>query len=152
MQFIDLCDVLRFHERPAGVIERIGGLVDIPPEADLAIRAARLLAETFEVGEASPSRSTSGFPCRADLAAAARTRRPCCVALNALWSLGLSEDDLAESGSQVGRRCPIFRPWRGGLGRRCRGTPDRDGRTLKAIYLVVKPDAEVSTVDDLSGR
>src|SRR6201991_1280509 len=45
MQFIDLSDELYFYRRPPGIIERVAGLDDVPPEQDLAIRAARLLAE-----------------------------------------------------------------------------------------------------------
>ena len=44
MQFVDLCDELRFHERPAGTIERIAGPAEIPAESDIAVKAARALA------------------------------------------------------------------------------------------------------------
>src|SRR5215212_1795003 len=44
IQFVDLADELKFWQRPAGVIERLVGPSDVPPESDLVIRAARLLA------------------------------------------------------------------------------------------------------------
>src|SRR3954454_24607493 len=44
MQFIDLNDEIHFLRRPNGVIERLDGLADVPPESDLAVKAARLLA------------------------------------------------------------------------------------------------------------
>src|SRR6188474_3728540 len=49
MQFVDLCDELRFHERPAGTIERITGPADIPAESDIAVKAARALATGRDV-------------------------------------------------------------------------------------------------------
>src|SRR5262245_51845283 len=51
MQLIDLCDELRFFRRPAGVIERVAGPAEIPAEADLVVRAARLLASRFGVAQ-----------------------------------------------------------------------------------------------------
>src|SRR5262245_47050728 len=44
IQFVDLCDELKFWQRPNGVIERLSGPSEVPPESDLVIRAARLLA------------------------------------------------------------------------------------------------------------
>src|SRR5690606_18835662 len=49
IQFIDLCDELYFYKRADGLIERLAGPADIPPEDDLVVRAARLLAARYEV-------------------------------------------------------------------------------------------------------
>ena len=42
-QFIDLCDQIRFHERPPGVIERLRQIPGVAPESDLTVRAARIV-------------------------------------------------------------------------------------------------------------
>ncbi|MCB1738297.1 MAG: 4-(cytidine 5'-diphospho)-2-C-methyl-D-erythritol kinase, partial [Gammaproteobacteria bacterium] len=42
-QFVDWCDWLSFEIDDSGVISRHGGLEHVPEEADLTVRAARLL-------------------------------------------------------------------------------------------------------------
>src|SRR5688500_20314728 len=49
MQFVDLCDELRFHERPAGTIERIAGPAGIRAVSDIAVTEARALATGRDV-------------------------------------------------------------------------------------------------------
>ncbi len=44
-QLIDLCDSIGLAPRADGRIERVEGMAEVPPEVDLAVRAARLLQQ-----------------------------------------------------------------------------------------------------------
>jgi 4-diphosphocytidyl-2-C-methyl-D-erythritol kinase len=144
LQFIDICDELRFYDRPARVIERISGPHDVLPEHDLVIRAARLLASKAGrengVGIALDKR----IPMQAGLGGGSSDAATVLVALNRLWEVGLSVDALVELGLELGADVPVFvrgrAAWVEGVGERLTPYDFPD-----ALYLVVKPQANVST-------
>lgn len=146
IQFIDLCDELQFFARPSGVIERIAGPVDVPAEADLTIRAARLLAQTagqeLGVGVALHKR----IPQQAGLGGGSSDAATVLVALNRLWRLALPVERLADLGAKLGADVPVFvrgqAAWVEGVGERI--TPCE---FPESVFLVVKPLAAVSTAE-----
>jgi len=144
MQFIDLCDELQFYRRPAGVIERVAGNADIPAEDDLVIRAARLLASHAAIQHGVAIALTKRIPIQGGLGGGSSDAATVLVALNRLWGVGLDEDALAQIGLQLGADVPFFvrghAAWAEGVGERL--TPVD---YPESGYLVVKPDAAVST-------
>jgi 4-diphosphocytidyl-2-C-methyl-D-erythritol kinase len=144
MQFIDLSDELRFFERPPGVIDRIGGLADVPPDSDLAVRAARLLASRTSASSGVAIQIHKRIPVQGGLGGGSSDAATVLVALNRLWGAGLSVDELAELGLQLGADVPLFvrgqAAWAEGVGERLTPCefPER-------VYLVIKPQAAVST-------
>jgi len=144
MQFIDLCDELHFYRRPAGVIERVAGNVDIPADADLVIRAARLLATQTAALQGVAIALNKRIPIQGGLGGGSSDAATVLVALNKLWGVGLDEDALARLGLQLGADVPFFvrgrAAWAEGVGERL--TPVD---FPEAAFLVVKPDAAVST-------
>jgi 4-diphosphocytidyl-2-C-methyl-D-erythritol kinase len=146
IQFIDLCDQLRFYRRPPGLIERVSGPTDVLPEADLVIRAARLLAATggssFGVGIELDKK----IPMQAGLGGGSSDAATVLVALNRLWNVGLTVDQLSELGLKLGADVPVFvrgeAAWMEGNGEVL--TP-ADFET--PAYLVIKPAVAVSTAE-----
>jgi 4-diphosphocytidyl-2-C-methyl-D-erythritol kinase len=149
IQFIDLCDEVRFWRRPAGAIERVKGPNDIPPESDLAIRAARLMAAQAAAPVGVGIELHKRIPTQAGLGGGSSDAATVLVALNRLWGLGLDVDQTAALGLQLGADVPMFvrgnSAWMEGVGEIL--TPTEFD---PALYLVIKPDAEVATSDIFS--
>jgi len=146
MQFIDLCDELRFFRRPQGVIERIDGPAEIPAETDLVVRAAQLLAAQAEVDGGVAIAVTKRIPIQGGLGGGSSNAATVLVALNRLWGLDLSIDQLASLGLQLGADVPLFvrgqAAWAEGVGERLTPIELPEG-----LYLVLKPQVAVSTAE-----
>ena len=146
MQFIDLFDELRFYKRPEGVIERLGGLPDVPADADLVVRAARLLASHTGTQQGAAIDVTKNIPSQAGLGGGSSDAATTLVALNRLWGIGLDVDLLAALGLKLGADVPVFvrghAAWAEGVGEVLTPIEPPENR-----YLVLKPQASVSTVE-----
>jgi len=146
IQFIDLCDELRFYRRERGVIERIAGPAEVPPESDLVVRAARLLAAHAAVSEGVGIELTKRIPLQGGLGGGSSDAATVLVALNHLWDLKLTTDEVAELGLKLGADVPVFvrgrAAWVEGIGEQLTAAdfPEQ-------VYLVVKPRAAVSTAE-----
>lgn len=143
MQFVDLCDELRFHERPPGTIERIAGPAEIPAESDIVVKAARALAAGRHVPGAGIE-LLKRIPVQGGLGGGSSDAATVLVALNELWQLRLSVDELARIALTLGADVPFFvrgsAAWVEGVGEQLTpyDFPER-------VYLIVKPQAAVST-------
>jgi 4-diphosphocytidyl-2-C-methyl-D-erythritol kinase len=146
MQFIDLADELHFFNRPDGVIERLGGLPDVPPESDLVIKAARLLAQETGSKAGVAIHVTKRVPVQAGLGGGSSDAATVLVALNHLWRTGLDVNAVAAIGAKLGADVPVFvrghAAWAEGVGERI--TPID---LPEEIYLVVKPAAAIATAE-----
>ncbi len=145
-QFIDLCDEITFDERPAGVIERVAGPVDIPADQDLTVRAARLLAEHTGAKRGVAIAVNKRIPVQGGLGGGSSNAATVLVALNVLWDLKLSTAELAGLGLRLGADVPVFvqgqAAWAEGVGEQL--TPQD---FPEEVYLVVRPDVAVSTAE-----
>lgn len=145
MQFVDLCDELRFHERPSGTIERIAGPAEIPAESDIAVKAARALAAGRDVPGVGIE-VQKRIPVQGGLGGGSSDAATVLVALNELWRLRLSVDELARIALILGADVPFFvrgsAAWAEGVGEQLTpyDFPERH-------YLIVKPQAAVSTAE-----
>lgn len=145
-QFIDLCDELAFVDRPAGIVERISGLEEVPAEQDLVVRAARLLLAQTDVSKGVGIVVRKRIPVQGGLGGGSSDAATVLVALNHLWGLGLSLDELAGMGAGLGADVPVFvhgrAAWAEGIG---------DILTPydfpAPVYLVVQPGTAVSTAE-----
>jgi 4-diphosphocytidyl-2-C-methyl-D-erythritol kinase len=145
MQFVDLCDQLRFHERPRGTIERIAGPAEIPPESDIAVKAARALAQGRDVPGVGIELDKR-IPLQAGLGGGSSDAATVLVALNEIWQLRLPVDELARIGLALGADVPFFvrgrAAWVEGIGEQL--TPYD---FPESHYLILKPQAAVSTAE-----
>jgi 4-diphosphocytidyl-2-C-methyl-D-erythritol kinase len=144
MQFITLNDELRFFRRPPGVIERLGGLANVPAESDLVVRAARVLAEQSGAGSGVAIDVTKNIPAQAGLGGGSSDAATVLVALNRLWNLNLTPDALVTLGLRLGADVPLFvrgvTAWAEGVGEYLTALD-----VPEVTYLVIKPQAAVST-------
>ena len=143
MPFIDLCDELRFHERPAGTIERTAGPAEIPAESDIVVKAARALTQGRDVPGVGIE-LTKRIAVQAGLGGGSSDAATVLVALNQIWQLRLTVDELARIGLTLGADVPFFvrgtAAWAEGVGEQLTPYDFPEGH-----FLVVKPQAAVST-------
>jgi len=145
-QFIDLCDEIRFWQRPAGVIERLGEVPGVPADLDLTVRAARLLAEGRSISSGVGIEVGKNLPMQGGVGGGSSDSATVLVALNELWGLGLDLETLTSLGLRLGADVPVFvrqqAAWAEGVGEIL--TP---AEFPEAIYLLVRPDAAVATAE-----
>jgi len=121
-QFLDHGDWLWFERRADGIIERQGVVAGVVPEADLIIRAARLLQQATGTGYGATVRIEKRLPLGGGLGGGSSDAATTLVALNQYWQTGLSLAQLAELGLQLGADVPVFvhgqAAWAEGVGER----------------------------------
>jgi 4-diphosphocytidyl-2-C-methyl-D-erythritol kinase len=147
-QFVELQDELNFYPRPTGVIERIGGPLEVEAAADLAVRAAQALADhvaaTTPLAHGVAIELHKRIPLQAGLGGGSSDAATTLTALNHLWGLNLPLGELLPLGLKLGADVPVFlnglAAWAEGVGDLL--TPyDFPAPT----YLLVKPAVAVST-------
>jgi 4-diphosphocytidyl-2-C-methyl-D-erythritol kinase len=145
-QFIDLCDTLRFWRRPDGVIERVGDLAGIPPDTDIALRAARALADRYGAAAGVGIEIDKRLPEQGGVGGGSSDAATTLIALNRLWGLVRPVDELASLGLTLGADVPVFvrgrAAWAEGVGERLISAD-----YAEATYLLVRPDAAVATAE-----
>jgi len=145
-QFIDLCDELSFWHRADGVIERVGEVTGVPADADLALRAARVLAAQHGVRAGVGIELRKRLPVQGGVGGGSSDAATVLVALNRLWRLDLSVEALAALGLGLGADVPVFvrgqAAWAEGVGEQL--TP---ADFPAPIYVLVQPDATVTTTE-----
>jgi 4-diphosphocytidyl-2-C-methyl-D-erythritol kinase len=151
-QFIDLCDELQFRRLPEDSgIHRVGGDGCVPADEDLVVRSARLLQQHCGVSRGVEIRLRKRIPMGAGLGGGSSDAATTLHALNRLWQLGLTHDQLAELGLSLGADVPVFihgfAAFAEGIGERLQPIFPRT-----PWYLLVTPDVHVSTGEIFSDR
>ncbi len=107
-QFLDHADFLRFSPRADGRIRRVYDLPGVSEEADLILRAARLLQRHAGCSQGADIELDKRLPAGGGLGGGSSDAATTLVALNAIWDTGLDSDALAELGLQLGADVPVF--------------------------------------------
>jgi 4-diphosphocytidyl-2-C-methyl-D-erythritol kinase len=145
-QFIDLCDELRFWQRPPGVIERVSDLPGVPVDDDLCVRAARLLTGRARAPAGVAIEVAKRLPMQGGVGGGSSDAATVLVALNDLWGLGLPATELAALGLTLGADVPVFvhgrAAWAEGIGEELAPID-----VPEPFYLLVRPDVTVSTAE-----
>ena len=119
-QFLELADVLRFKLRADGIISRRHVLTGVSESDDLTVRAARLLKSTAGVASGVEIDLTKNIPVGGGLGGGSSDAATVLVALNAIWGLGLTNEELAKLGLGLGADVPVFifgrSSWAEGIG------------------------------------
>ncbi len=147
-QFVDLCDEIRIEVRADGQIRRVVDMPGVPEEADLCVRAARLLQAASGSPLGADLDVLKRIPMGGGLGGGSSDAATCLVALNHLWQLRWSLDDLAALGLKLGADVPVFVrgrvAWAEGVGERL--TPLYPPLApAETNYLILKPNIGVST-------
>ena len=140
---IDWYDTLHFEVRPNGQISREDLSVPLPAD-DLITRAARLLQQTSGTSMGAHIAIDKSIPAQAGMGGGSSDAATCLLALNKLWNLHYSVNQLALLGLQLGADVPFFirghNAWVEGIGEIM--TPV----TLSpAQFAVVKPPEGLET-------
>lgn len=143
-QFIDLMDHLDFTIREDGEIHRTSEMVGIAEADDLVVRAARALQDATMTHYGADIHVNKRIPARGGLGGGSSNAATTLVALNALWGIGLSQQQLATIGLELGADVPIFiyghAAWAEGVGEHF--TP---AKPKESSYLVIYPGCSVPT-------
>jgi 4-diphosphocytidyl-2-C-methyl-D-erythritol kinase len=141
---IDRCDRLRLRLRDDGRVERVNVVPGVPPDQDLAVRAALLLQEASGCTQGVDIEIEKSIPMGGGLGGGSSDAATVLMALDRLWKTGFGPEALAELAAPLGADVPYFldgQPaWAEGTGDRL--TPiDLPPRW----YLVLVPPVGVPT-------
>jgi 4-diphosphocytidyl-2-C-methyl-D-erythritol kinase len=145
-QFLEYGDSVFISPRGDGRIVRADDLPGIPAEDDLALRAARLIQRASGCDLGADIRIDKRIPMGAGLGGGSSDAATTLVALNRLWNLGFTPDELAQLGLTIGADVPVFvrghAAWAEGIGERL--TPIE---LPEPWFVVLTPPVHVSTAE-----
>lgn len=113
-QFLDYGDTLTIEPRTDGQLRLLTPVAGVPDEENLIVRAARLLMHAASESDRLPAGSGADIsidkrlPMGGGTGSGSSNAATVLVALNHLWGCGLSEDELATLGLQLGADVPVF--------------------------------------------
>jgi len=143
-RLIDLVDWIELSPREDGAVRLAEPLPGVPEDADLTVRAARLLQEVGAVRMGVTIRVAKRIPIGGGLGGGSSDAATTLIALDELWGTGLSRVELSALAVRLGADVPFFLLGRNafaeGIGERL--TPLDLG---PAWYVVITPQVAVST-------
>jgi 4-diphosphocytidyl-2-C-methyl-D-erythritol kinase len=149
-QFVDLCDEITLTVREDGQICRQTPIAGVTEEADLCVRAARALQKAAGAALGADISLLKRIPIGGGLGGGSSDAATVLVALNHLWDLNLSTDELAGLGLKLGADVPVFvrgrAAWAEGVGERITLLYPPEA-PLETNYLILKPNVFVSTAE-----
>lgn len=148
-QFLDYSDELEFELRDDGQIILETEFPHVPHEQNLIVKAARCLQKSSEQCPGVSIRIDKKLPMGGGLGGGSSNAATTLVALNQLWDVGLSEDELAQVGLVLGADVPVFvrgyAAWAEGVGENLQPI-----ELSEPWFLVVSPGVEISTQEIFS--
>ncbi len=142
-QLIDLYDWLEFTQTEDHQIS-IDGLNSVDIEQNLIYKATQILKPFAKAITGLKIRIEKTIPMGAGLGGGSSNAAATLIVVNQLWQCGLTIDQLAELGVQLGADVPIFvhgrNAWAEGIGEHLTFI-DLDQKQ----YIVLKPDCFIST-------
>lgn len=143
-RFIDLQDTLHFSLREDGIVRRSNAVEGVAEDQDLCVRAARLLQSDTGTGLGVDIAVEKHIPMGGGLGGGSSDAATTLIALNRLWSLGLSRAHLMRLGLQLGADVPVFvfgrNAFAEGVGEQLQPYP-----LDEAWYAVLFPPVQVPT-------
>ncbi|MGO4998415.1 4-(cytidine 5'-diphospho)-2-C-methyl-D-erythritol kinase [Oceanisphaera sp. W20_SRM_FM3] len=145
-QFVDYGDTLGFALAPKGELVLKADLPEVATEQNLIIKAARLLQAHTGCTQGAQIQLTKRLPMGGGLGGGSSDAATTLLALNHLWQLGLSPNELATLGLRLGADVPVFiqghAAFAEGVGEQL--TP---ASPPEPWYLILHPNVSVSTAD-----
>jgi 4-diphosphocytidyl-2-C-methyl-D-erythritol kinase len=150
-RFIDRSDEIAIRVRRDAQVLRRNEVPGVSAEADLCVRAARLLQQVSGCRLGAELEVDKRLPVGGGLGGGSSDAATVLIALNRLWRLGLSHDDLGRLALQLGADVPVFvfgrNAFAEGVGERLQALDLKP-----AWYLVLEPQVTVSTAEIFSAR
>ena len=150
-QLLDFYDEINFSVREDGEINRTLGNEDIPLANDLMIKSAKKLQKLSGVNLGVDIRIIKKIPSGGGLGGGSSNAATALMALNQLWGLELSKQQLIAIGKGIGADVPVFidgqSSWAEGIGEILYPL-----NLPKYFYLVVAINKHVSTQEIFSHK
>ena len=150
-QFVDISDLLDFTIRPGGGLSLNTNYSGIDSGDDLVLRSARLLQLETGCKSGADISVTKNIPMGGGLGGGSSDAATTLVALNKLWSLGLTTGQLAQLGMCLGADVPVFiygyAAWAEGTGEILTKIKPEE-----SWYLIIYPGCHVSTAEVFRDR
>ncbi|MEE9351437.1 MAG: 4-(cytidine 5'-diphospho)-2-C-methyl-D-erythritol kinase [Thiotrichaceae bacterium] len=148
-QFLDYSDEISLTLNNTGKISRILShplMSNISEDDDLTIKAARLLQQETGSAKGVDVGVDKILPMGGGLGGGSSDAATVLLGCNQLWKCGLSRNELAEMGLQLGADVPVFihgfSAWAEGVGEQL--TPIEPSEDW---YVVIRPNVSISTVE-----
>ena len=148
---LDLGDTITLTRRDDGAIVRTTEVQGVPPQSDLAVRAAAALQRETGCVLGVDLAVTKRIPLGAGLGGGSSDAAAVLLALNRLWNVGLPRAELIRIGSTLGADVPFFLCGEPAVGRGV-------GDVLRPVSLpawwaaVIVPPVAVSTASIFAAR
>lgn len=151
-QFIDRCDELEFTANETGLISLTPEIEGVKLEDNLIYKAAKLIQDKTGCTQGVDIKLHKILPMGGGLGGGSSNAATALVGLNHLWGTGLSEDELAELGLQLGADVPVFvrgrAAWAEGVGETLVAMDDLE----ENWFVVIVPPCHVNTGEIFSHK
>lgn len=143
-QIIDVCDQLTLTLREDREVSLTTPVSGVAHEDNLIVRAARLLQCSSDTSKGVNLAIEKQLPMGGGLGGGSSNAATVLLGLNKLWQLGLSRDELAKLGLQLGADVPVFihghSAWAEGIGEKLTSV------TIDTPwFVIIHPQVSVST-------
>lgn len=150
-RFLDFSDQLSFSLRADGIIKLLNPMAGVPEDKDLCVRAAKLLKQKTGVAQGVDIFLQKQIPMGGGLGGGSSDAATTLLALDQLWELNLSREQLLELGLQLGADVPVFifgqNAFAEGIGEKLIPI-----ELPPAWYLVLIPPVQVSTAEVFASK
>lgn len=141
---IDLFDTIDIQITDSGKISLIEHNQAWPYTADLAYKAAQLLQQTTGTQFGANIRIKKTIPCGAGLGGGSSNAATILIALNHLWHLNITKEQLIELGRKLGADVPFFIHGKSAFASGI-GDEFADVTIPEFYFVLVKPKLHIST-------
>lgn len=150
-RFIDFSDDLSFKLRADGLIKLHNPIAGVPEEKDLCVCAAKLLRQATGTRQGVDIFLQKRIPMGGGLGGGSSDAATTLLALNHLWKINLSRQQLLELGLQLGTDVPVFvfgeNAFAEGVGEKLTSI-----KLPPAWYVVLVPPVQVSTAEIFTSK
>ncbi|HSH72170.1 MAG TPA: 4-(cytidine 5'-diphospho)-2-C-methyl-D-erythritol kinase [Methylophilaceae bacterium] len=150
-RLVDFNDTILLRPRQDGVIARSKEMAGVPESQDLTIRAAQLLKQHTGSQSGVDIAVEKSIPMGGGLGGGSSDAATVLIALNKLWDLNLSRQELMDLGLKLGADVPFFifgkNAWVEGIGEKI-----QEIALPPAHYVILTPKIHVSTAQVFSAE
>lgn len=150
-RLLDYYDTIQIKPTAGKTIKRVNQIPNVPEESDLCVRAASLLQQHTGCSRGAEILVNKKIPMGGGLGGGSSDAATVLLALNRLWQLNLSRNELLGLGLKLGADVPFFiyggNAWAEGIGEVLQPIQLHD-----AYYVVLTPDVHVSTAQIFANK